>query len=141
MRNNFTPIDDLIRKHRRNTTKNVTLPKEAEPVSPERFEIKEVVEHQVEEKEIKPFVSVRSETIKLPPDLKKLGLQPVNTTNFSSYQNIKLPISDEKIIVGLKAPITSSLRWLATLAVYLLARAHLALKVVHGKVVRILKTD
>ncbi len=134
---NFTPINHLLKKSAPQPT---SLLKEAEPVSrqPEVLEIKEVVEHRVE-KEVRPFVHTRSETIKLPPDLKKLGLQPSTTTSFPTYQNIKLPISDEKIIVGLHAPVSSSLRWLATLAVYLLKMAHLQLKIIHGHVVRVIR--
>ena len=131
MAKNFTPIDDLVNQ--------VSLPKEVEPIGAEKFEIKEVVEHKAEE-EVRPFVSPRQETIELPPDLKKMGLQSTSATQFSSYQNIKLPISDEKVVVGLHAPVTTSLRWLATLAVYLLARVHLGLKVVHGKVIRVLRS-
>ena len=125
---NYTPIDDLL---------GAGLPKEAEPIATE-FEIKEPVEHSPEE-EVRPFVSPRAETIELPPNLKKLGLQAVSNSNFPSYKNIKLPLSDEKIIVGQKAPITSSLRWLATLALYILGQAHLGLKVIHGHVIRVLK--
>jgi len=128
---NFTAIDDLVNR--------VSLPKEAEPVSAEKFEIKEVVEHKAEE-EVRPYISPRQDTIELPPDLKKMGLQSTSSTQFSSYQNIKLPISDEKIVVGLHAPVTSSIRWLATLAVYLLARVHLGLKIIHGKVIRVLRS-
>ena len=131
MAKNFTPIDDLVNQ--------VSLPKEVEPIGAEKFEIKEVVEHKAEE-EVRPFVSPRQETIELPPDLKKMGLQSTSSSQFSSYQNIKLPISDEKVVVGLHAPVTTSLRWLATLAVYLLARVHLGLKVVHGKVIRVLRS-
>lgn len=144
MANNFTNIDDLVQKYKSNSNINnsyneeISLPKEAEPISSEKIEIKEVVEPQVD-KEVRPFVSPRQETIELPPDLKKLGLQPTSSTQFTDYKNIKLPISDEKVVVGLKAPITSSLRWLATLAVYLLAKAHLGLKIIHGKVVRVFK--
>lgn len=141
MANNFTNIDDLIQKYKGNnisSDEEISLPKEAEPISSEKIEIKEVVEHQID-KEVRPFVSPRQETIELPPDLKKLGLEPTSSTQFPDYKNIKLPISDEKIVVGLKAPITSSLRWLATLAVYLLAKAHLGLKVIHGKVIRVFK--
>ena len=131
MAKNFTPIDDLVNQ--------ISLPKEVEPIGAEKFEIKEVVEHKAEE-EVRPFVSPRQETIELPPDLKKMGLQSTSSSQFSSYQNIKLPISDEKVVVGLHAPVTTSLRWLATLAVYLLARVHLGLKVVHGKVIRVLRS-
>ncbi len=133
---NYTTVDDLL-----DETKNkdkVSFPKEAEPIAAEKFEIKEVGENNLEE-EVRPFISPRSETIELPPDLKKLGLQAVSNSKFSGYKNIKLPLSDEKIMVGQKAPITSSIRWLATFALYILAQAHLGLKVVHGHVIRVLK--
>jgi len=138
MAKNFTAIDDLVKKLKKEN-RAVSLHKEAEPVAAEKFEIKEVVEYKAEE-EVRPYISPRQDTIELPPDLKKMGLQPTSSTQFSSYQNITLPIPDEKIVVGLHAPITSSIRWLATLAVYLLARVHLGLKVVHGKVIRVLRS-
>jgi len=132
---NYTKIDDLLNKTKKK--ENISLPKEAEPIGTE-FEIKEPTEHSPEE-EVRSFVSPRAETIELPPDLKKLGLQTVSNSSFSSYKNIKLPLSDEKIVVGQKAPITSSIRWLATFALYILAQAHLGLKEVHGHVIRVLK--
>lgn len=134
---NYTNIDDLVRGNKKSDS--FGLPKEAEPINSERFEIKEVVEDKPEE-EVRPFISPRSETIELPPDLSKLGLHSVSTSKFPGYKNIKLPISDEKIIVGQKAPITSGLRWLSTLALYILGQAHLGLKVVQGRVIRVFKT-
>ncbi len=128
---NYTKIDDLI--------KPISQPKEAEPVGSEKFEIKEVVEHKAEE-EVAPYISPRQDSIELPPDLKKMGLQAATSSQFNSYQNIKLPISDEKIVVGMRAPITSSIRWLSAFAVYLLARVHLGLKVIHGRVIRVIKS-
>jgi len=133
---NYTDIDHLL-VGLKNDDK-IGLPKEAEPITTERFEIKELSENKVEE-EVRPFVSPRAETIELPPDLKKLGLEAVSHSKFPSYKNIKLPLSDEKIMVGQKAPITSSIRWLATFALYILARAHLGLKVIGGRVVRVIK--
>ena len=134
---NYTPIDDLIKKWQQKTA--VSLPsKEAEPIPKKEIEFKEVKEKEVEE-EVRPHIVKREETIKLPPDIEKLGLKPIPTTQFPQYQSIKLPITDEKIITGLSAPISSSLRWLATLALYLLQQAHLSLKVIHGRVVRVLK--
>ena len=44
-----------------------------------------------------------------------------------------------KIVVGQKAPITWSIRWLAAFDLYILAQAHLGLKVVRGRVIRVLK--
>jgi len=134
---NYTPIDDLIEKYK---SEYIGLPKESEPMlqSAEEYHLQEAVEHEPNE-EVKPFVQPKAETIELPPDLKILGLQPVSNSQFQSYQNIKLPISDDKIIQGLHAPISSSLRWLATLAVYMLRLGHLQLRIVGGKVIRIVK--
>ncbi len=133
---NYTAIDGLVEKNKNRD--KVSLSKEVEPITAEKFEIKEVVEHEPDE-EVEKFISPRAETIELPPDLKKLGLQTVSTSKFPSYKNITLPLSDEKIVVGQKAPITSSLRWLSTLAIYILGQAHLGLKVIHGHVIRVLK--
>ncbi len=141
---NYTPIDCLVDKHKKKRVIVVSsgLSKESGPTIIKQEaapEIQEAVEHEPES-EIKTYVRPRAETIEIPPDLKKFGLQPVTTTQFPSYQNVKLPLSDEKIVVGLRAPVNSSIRWLATLAVYILRHAHLGLKVIHGKVVRVLKT-
>jgi len=134
---NYTPINHLIEKYK---SEYIGLPKEAEPMlqSSEETQMQEVMEHEPAE-EVKPFIHPKAETIKLPPDLKMLGLQPVSNTQFQSYQNVKLPISDDKVIQGLKAPVSSSLRWLATLAVYILRLGHLQLKTVGGKVIRVIK--
>jgi len=135
---NFTPIDNLVKKHKDHQL--VSKSKESEPVldKTEEYKMRETIEYQPEE-EVKPFVNPVHETISLPPDLKRLGLQAPSSTSFTTYQNVKLPISDDKIVSGLHAPITSSLRWLATLAIYILSRAHLAIRVVGGRAVRIIK--
>lgn len=127
---NFTPLG----------SGSVSRPRETEPaaLSKEDYDFKEVVEHEPDE-EIKPFVNPRAETISLPPDLKKLGLQPATPAQFPGYQNVKLPISDDKVILGMHQPVTSSFRWLATLAIYILSKAHLVLKFVHGKTIRVFK--
>jgi len=136
---NYTPINDLIgrKKHHGVST---GLTKETEPAVTieEKYEIKESVEYKPEE-EVGAYVQPRKETIELPPDLKKMGVQSASSTNFPSYQAVVLPISDDKVLQGLHAPIYSSLRWLATLSWYLLKKAHLTLKVVHGHAVRIIK--
>ncbi len=133
---NFSPINDLIKKHQ---PISVSPHKEAEPI-PKAGEaaIQEVVEHRPEE-EVRPFIKARAETIKLPPDLTKMGVQATVTTKFPSFEDVHLPLTDDKVLVGLQAPVTSSLRWLATLAWYILQKAHLTLKKVHGHVVRVIK--
>lgn len=137
MSTNYTPIDDLVKKWKSSA---VSLPKEAEPILKpvESLQMQESVEHEVPP-EIKHYVQPKQETIKLPPDLTKLGLQPVTTTQFSSYKNVKLPISDEKVVEGLHEPVSSSKRWLSEFALYILRQAHLTLRVVGGKVIRVIK--
>lgn len=142
MGQNFTSVDSLMKNKNAVYGGSATGSKEALPPmidEKKQFEIQEQKEHMVE-KDVEQFVTPRSETIELPPDIEKLGAQATNPTQFPTYQNIKLPISDDKILSGLHAPITSSLRWLATFAQYILACAHIALKKVHGKVVRVIKT-
>lgn len=136
MAKNYTPIDHLVSKKNGSFSK----PKEAEFFSrnEEKINIQEAVEYQPE-KEVRPYLEVRKETIEISPDLKKIGVKATNTTNFPTYKQISLPISDEKVLKGLHEPIYSSFRWLATLAMYLLQQAHLTLKVVHGHVVRVIK--
>lgn len=122
----------------------ISYGKESEPLtthtSTELHTYKEGTEQTENQTEKLPnYVEQHQEIPEIPPDLKKVGLQPAQPTSFSSYQNIKLPLPDDKIAVGLRAPITSSLRWLATFAVYLLKVAHLQLKMVHGKAIRVIQ--
>ncbi|MDO8497164.1 MAG: hypothetical protein Q7S61_01330 [bacterium] len=135
----YTPIDDLVKKLKDPLVSS--LHKEAEPMAPitETGQIHEVVEHEITDEELKPHVEVRKETVKLPPDLQKLGIQSASSNNFPGYKPVKLPLSDDRVLLGLHAPITSSLRWLAEFSLYLLIQAHLTVKVIHGKVVRVIK--
>ncbi len=129
MAKNYTPLPQTV-----------TPAKEAEPIpfTTEKIEIKEHVEKEPDE-EVKKFISTHKETIELPPDLKKMGLQSASTTNFPTTQ-VTLPISDDKIMFGLQKPVTSSWRWLAELAVYILKTMHITLKRIHGKVMRVIKS-
>lgn len=119
---------------------HISRPAEAEPIihPAEKSMVQEAVEREPHQ-EVAKHIEVRPETIKLPENLKKIGLHASKTSAFSEYKNIKIPLSDDKVLAGLHAPITSALRWLATFAYYLLRKAHLTLKVVHGKVVRIIQ--
>lgn len=136
---NFTPIQKLLKNT--DPHKGGAFSKESAPFisSKEMSQIQEHVEH-TPEKEVEEYVKPRKETISLPPDIKKLGAQSTSQSQFSSLQTIHLPISDDKIVTGLHAPITSSLRWLATFAVYILSCAHIGLKKIHGKIIRVVKT-
>ena len=148
---NYTPIQHLVDEANQPTeipqVAQAATSKEGEPMAVSDAEtqknveiapLQEVVEH-TPHAEVKPFVQVRSETIQLPSDLKKMGLKPATATSFPSYQSVTLPISDDQVYAGLQAPISSSFRWLAEICLFLLKRAHLTLVSIHGNVVRVVK--
>ena len=80
-------------------------------------------------------------TIELPPDMKKLGIRTTGPTTPVAQSivlpKVALPISDTQVIAGLHTQISSALRWLAVWCIRRLQKAHLMLKTVHGKVVRV----
>lgn len=142
---NYTPIDDLVTEHRKKKQESLatsSLFKESEPlkISSEKASTEEIIEMEPQiDEEQSVVIEERPQDIELDPELKKAGLQAISSNNYPEYLNIKVPITDDKVMQGLRAPITSSLRWLAALTVYILQQAHIKLKVVHGKTVRILK--
>ena len=102
------------------------------------FKLFSKITHKELDEEVKPLVQVHEETVEVPPDLKQMGVQATPTTHFPT-QEVHTPISDEEIMKGLHEPTTSSFRWLAELALYILKHAHIILKTVHGKVTRVVK--
>lgn len=139
MSDNYTSIQRVVDEQDKQRQEHVSLStKEAEPIKGPTETggvIQEIVEAQPPA-DVSEFVQSRAETIKLPPDIKKMGVVAVSEPVFKDEQELKLPISDDKIVEGLKQPITSSFRWLSELMRYLLRQAHLTLKTFHGKVVR-----
>lgn len=137
MADNFTPLtDDPAKKV---PTNPISGHREMAPPSPkpETFQIEQVVEHKISDEEVKPHVEERKAQVELSPDLKDMGLEADQTTQFPTNQTVHLPISDDKVATGLHAPVNSSFRWLATLAMFILRQAHFTLKTIHGKVVRV----
>lgn len=144
MPQNFTSIEDLVQEYRAMKYGAGSQTKEMEmPLSPhETHDMQEFSEQETQN--AKTYVTSKTEdSITLPPDLKKIGV----TTNDESelfqaaLNKIKLPISDEKIMEDLKAPPSESKRWFATILLYILERAHMTLKKIGTKVVRVFKTD
>ncbi|MBI2611367.1 hypothetical protein HYW54_01310 [Candidatus Gottesmanbacteria bacterium] len=92
-------------------------------------------------KEVKGVgVYAHEEAVKVPPDLQRMGVSPsgpstpVTTTGQAA---IVLPISDQQVVSGLHAQVYSALRWLAEWCIRKLKKAHLTLKVIHGKIMRV----
>lgn len=156
---NYTPIDDLIQMHKsrldeaktpedqndegRNEApaEPISVSKEAGPGgSPmEVLPVHEAVEKQGVDPDLQQYIEVKPQNMELDPHLQEIGLQTVEKTKYKDFQSVQLPISDDKVIQGLNAPMSSSLRWLAALAMYILCQSHLTLKKIHGKVVRVAK--
>lgn len=136
MLQNYTPIDDLIQKYKKPETP-LTHSKEGEPARRSETNTFHEIKEEQPTLDASDFLIKKNNTIHLPPDLSALGLKSVDADETPNFERVKLPLSDDKVIQGMHAPISSSLRWLATFATYLLLRAHLTLRVVHGKVVRV----
>lgn len=133
---NYTPIDFLLD----DTSSSTTQHKEAEPTrmvpeESENIEIHEVVEHEPSP-DLSKYVHHHKETVEVPPDLKKIGIVATSNPSVTTTQPLSAPLSDDKIISGLHAPITSSLRWFAEFCIYLLKTMHVSLKEIKGKPVR-----
>ncbi|MFH1827179.1 MAG: hypothetical protein ABH812_01945 [bacterium] len=112
--------------------------KELEPSnSPfEKIVYYEAFEHEPDQ-ETAQYVENRPETIKINEDLKKIGVQSNHNSKFSSFKEVRLPLSDKKIVEGLKEPVDSSFRWLAEFAILILKKAHATLKNIHGRIMRV----
>ena|SRR3989344_9182272 len=90
-------------------------------------------------KEVASHVQKTSETIELPPDLKKIGLQvpPAQTSALQLQTNGKtLPLTDDQIGIGLNADIKTSVRWWSVWCLKQLKKMHLTLKKVGEHFVR-----
>ena len=82
-------------------------------------------------------VKLKKEEIKLPPPIEKLGVKPSAPAVPPPSSTVTLPLTDDQVMQGLASPIVSSLRWLAEFCLRQLKKAHISLKKVHGKIVRV----
>lgn len=131
-RKNFTPIDYLVGRVSKEHELSGDTKRDAFPMT-------EAVEQESPE-EMKQFIQSRQENPKITPGLKKAGMKKTESApRYTRQKTIILPITDDLVEKGLHAPITSSLRWLAEWSVYILKKAHLMLKKVHGHVKRVIQ--
>jgi len=141
----YTPIDELVHEYLAmkygaggNSKESLSISTPPEVVTDEERE-----KEDVKEDEVGDYISQKKDaSISLPPSLKKIGVIATDDTsefNEALYK-LKLPISDEKIMEDLKAKPSEAKRWYATVLLYMLQLAHLTLKKVGSKVVRVFKT-
>lgn len=139
---NTQPADDKTQTTTPQVTPVGSLHKEQEAI---KSTSGEVVQEVIKDVEISPVVeragvtAVNRQSIELPPDVKKLGVTPSGTSTpvSTTTTTVVLPISDQQVVAGLHAQIVSSLRWLAVWCLKKLQKAHIILKNIHGKIVRI----
>jgi len=145
---NHTPIQHLIDdvdQQDKTNKQTIRITKEGEPIEinaekivPQEVEIVDN-EPRLEDKEVEKFIEVNHEEPTIHPELKKAGLRTIDNTSLDPKHRVELPLSDEKVMEGLHKPITSSYRWLAEFALFMLKQAHLSLKKVHGHVIRVMQ--
>ena len=87
--------------------------------------------------EIKKVVEIRQEEIELPPPLPKMGVTQTGADLSVNLSSVNLPLADEKILSGRKAPITDNLRWFVEWCFKQLTKFHIRLKKINGRIVRV----
>ena len=136
-----TSTNDTQSTAREAKVSGVTVAKEQEPAQIAPVELVQEVSTELEipkEVEKAGVEKVRHEEVVVPPDLKKLGVTTGATPAPSAtVPQVTLPISDQNVVAGLHAQLISSLRWLATWCIRKLKKAHVVLKVIHGKIIRV----
>lgn len=90
-------------------------------------------------KEVAEHIKEVSQRPEIPKDVEKAGLQHTGpTTPFrqATKETAKLPLTDDEIVKGLHAHIWESIRWMSIWCVRQLKKAHVAIKEVHGRLIR-----
>lgn len=104
----------------------------------DHIEMHEVVEHEVSP-EVADYVEEQKDLPEIPQDLKDMGVEATQKpVQYPHHQTVKVPLTDEQIIQASKAPIDSSIRWLAEFCKRVLHKANIRLKVAEGKATRIM---
>lgn len=113
--------------------------KEGAPVGSTEPFIKDLSSEEQISTEVKELgVEQKRENFSIPAELKESGFRQSGISAPVNYKpTLHLPINDEKIEQGLHANILSSIRWLSEWCKFQLKRLHLAIKVIHGRVIRV----
>lgn len=114
--------------------------------SPQRVNSVDVVSEVSQEIEIPQEVKDAgvvhySEKIEIPPAVSKLGVSPSGSSTpvqIPQPPKVVLPITDDQVIAGLHSDNTTAWKWLSVWCVKQLQKAHIALKIIHGKIVRVI---
>ena len=81
------------------------------------------------------------EIIEIPPSVANMGVGASGSStpfaDTTALPSVVLPISDQQVMAGLHAQVTSALLWMAVWCMKKLKKAHVTLKNIHGKIVRV----
>lgn len=148
MSQNFTSVDFLLNPPA--VPASVSEPistgsvEKAEPVGGQIIESKPIAEiqeaaknEQPSQQNVQDYVQVHSQVPIIPTDVAAAGVAVSPAVLAAQEPVIELPLADEQIPAALKKPVSSGIRWIAEICVYMLRKAHLKLKTIHGKVTRV----
>lgn len=86
-------------------------------------------------------VTVTSDIIEIPEAIQNLGVNATGPSTpiagVTALPSVVLPISDQQVVSGLHAKVSSALLWLAVWCMKKLKKAHITLKNIHGKIIRV----
>ena len=104
-------------------------------------EIQSVPEVSVPPEVERAGVKAYTEKVEIPQVAQKLGVQPsaqsIPVSIPTQSVPVVLPLSDDQVVRGLHQPILSALRWLSEWCIKQLKKAHMTIKFVHGKIMRV----
>ncbi len=109
---------------------------EHEPMDSSPEGVHELIEHPPDP-EVSSHVEVIPEVVTIPDELKSIGVESTGTPVFKSIDPNHLPLTDEQIFNGEKAPPSSAIRWLREMCLRALLQMGKTLKLIHGKVTRV----
>lgn len=89
--------------------------------------------------EVQKYIEQHEQKITVPQALSDLGITAGQDEQLQVPQGPQMPLSDERIMYGLHQPVNTSIRWLATLLLYILQQSHYTIKEVKGHAQRVLK--
>ncbi len=144
MNQNFTPLRPAILDSAGANPISIGVVEHREPIGAAHLESPTATEVHTDEEDDKrnqdyiiKHVEVKTDIPIIPADVAAAGVQASPTTSEVTSEVLSLPLPDDQIPADLKKPVSSGLRWLAEICMYMLKKAHLKLKEVHGKVTRV----
>lgn len=117
--------------------------KEVEPgtQSPDGAQDATGQEFELPKEVISAGVRVHPTTVPIPQSVSQMGVKPAGgNIPVQTTTTVVLPLTDDQIALGLHESLTNSLRWLAEWCVRRLKQLHIAVKTIHGKLIRVTST-